>query len=194
MFFRALAFFVVGLAAAACGSKSGLFESGASTAASGGAGSGGAGAGGSSSGGAGNTGGHVDAGPDAPPPLPDCTYVLHGEPIVLFTYGDGVRSPMLARLSAGSPGVAARIAFGLIHEHFWHPDIRVADVAVGPAWPDGVSVTHPMTLYGIDAHSGGISVSPFWMASARVMVRRLAGDQSSVQPSASAIRSSREGM
>lgn len=155
MSFRAWGFFVVGLAAAACGSKSGLFESGASTAGSGGAGSGGAGAGGSSSGGAGNTGGHVDAGPDAPPPLPDCTYVLHGEPIVLFTYGDGVRSPMLARLSAGSPGVAARIAFGLIHEHFWHPDIRVADVAVGPAWPDGVSVTHPMTLYGIDAHSGG---------------------------------------
>ncbi len=155
MFVRAWGFFVVGLAAAACGSKSGLFEMGASASSGGGPSSGGASAGGSSSGGAGNTGGIVDAGPDAPPPLPDCTYVLHGEPIVLFTYGDGVRSPMLARLSAGSPGVAARIAFGLIHEHFWHPDIRVADVAVGPTWPDGVSVKHPMTLYGIDAHSGG---------------------------------------
>lgn len=155
VFSRNWGYLAVGLAAAACGSKSGLFESGATSAAGGGAGSGGASSGGAGSGGAGNAGGSEDAGADAPPPLPDCTYVLHGEPIVLFTYGDGVRSPMLARLSAGSPGVAARVAFGLIHEHFWHPDIRVADVSVGPAWPEGVSVTHPMTLYGIDAHSGG---------------------------------------
>lgn len=120
---------------------------------------GGAASGGSTSaggsGGSGNVGGWIDAAVDAPPPLPDCVYVQHGDPIVLFTYPDGVRTPMLARLSPGSPGVAARIAFGLIHEHFWHPDIRVADVSVTAAWPEGVSIAHPMTLYGIDAHSGG---------------------------------------
>jgi hypothetical protein len=141
----------------ACGSKSGLLDGvplGAGGAGSGGLPSAGGGSGASAGFGAG--GGTFDAGPDAPPPLPDCRYVPHGgEPIELFTYGDGVHTPSMARLAAGSPSAPARIGFGLVHEHFWHPDHRVAEVAIGPSWPDGVSVTHSMVNYGIDAHAPG---------------------------------------
>ena len=107
-------------------------------------------------GGAGTGGGAgLDSGVDAAPPLADCVYVQHGEPIVLFTYSDGVNTPVLTGLSPGSAGEPARFAMGLTHEHFWHPEIRVAEVNVKPQWPDGVSVEHSMILYGIDAHAPG---------------------------------------
>jgi hypothetical protein len=98
--------------------------------------------------------GGADAGPDAPP-LPYCVYVAHGDPIVLFTYPEGVHTPTLAPVAPSAPGKPARLAVGLIHEHFWHPEIRVAEISVGPAWPEGVKVTHEMLLYGIDAHAPG---------------------------------------
>lgn len=115
-------------------------------------GSGAVSSGGSSAGGGAGVG---DAGPDSPPPLPDCVYVQHGEPIVIFTYGEGVHTPSLATIADAAPGVPGRIAVGLIHEHFWHPELRVAELSVGPAWPEGVSVAHDMLLYGIDAHAPG---------------------------------------
>lgn len=141
---QGLALLLLGVAnVAACGSKSGLLLGGGESVP---AGSGGASSGGQSAGGG---GGVVDAGPDAPPPLPDCLYVPHGEPRVLFSYVEGVHTPNLVRLDGN------RFAVGLIHEHFWHPEIRVAEISVGPSWPDGVQVTHGMLLYGIDAHAPG---------------------------------------
>lgn len=141
----------------ACGSKSGLLSNESPGPASGGttSGFGGSGASAGSSGAGGVGGGVADAGPDAEPPLPDCVYAQHGEPILLFTYPEGVYTPTLARVSPGSAGEPARVAVGLIHEHFWHPELRVAEISVTPEWPDGVSVTHPMLLYGIDAHAPG---------------------------------------
>ena len=150
--------YLVGLLALACGSKSALLIGSAASddggAGAGGAGAGGAGAGGASAGGTSSGGGAgaPEAGVDAPPPLPDCLYVQHGEPIVIFTYGEGVHTPTLAPITTTAP---ARIAVGLIHEHFWHPELRVAELTVGAAWPEGVSTTHGMLLYGIDAHAPG---------------------------------------
>lgn len=129
---------------AACGSKSGLVSEPGATAGSGGLSVGG--------GGSAATGG---AGAGGAPPLPDCFYEVHGEPIVVFTYGEGVHTPTLAALSTGAVGEPARLGFGLIHEHFWHPNLRVAELGVSASWPEGVSVTHPMVEYGIDAHAPG---------------------------------------
>jgi len=166
---RPLIFASLGLTLVACGSKSGLLSSEApgSGGSAAGGGSGGTGFGGSSAGGAGfggsgaggaGFGGSGTGGEAGAPPLPDCTYVEHGSPIVLFTYGEGVNTPTMVPLSSGSTG-PARIAFSLIHEHFWHPELRVAEVEVTDAWPDGVSVKHPMLLYGIDAHAPGQMVN-----------------------------------
>jgi hypothetical protein len=152
---RSFAVLVFGVAAA-CGSRSGLLGSSEPGAGLGGAAGsalgGGAGVGGSS-----GVGGavYVDAEPDAPPPKPDCTYHLPGDPIVVFSYCEGVHTPMLVVLSGGSSGSPARLAISLIHEHFWHPDIRVAELSISPSWPSGVVVSHAMTGYGVDAHAPG---------------------------------------
>ena len=70
---RAWGWCLVGLAGAACGSRSGIFGIDGTTAAGGAASGGSTSAGGSGgSGGSGNVGGWLDAAIDAPPPLPDC--------------------------------------------------------------------------------------------------------------------------
>ena len=96
-------------------------------------------------------GGPGDAGTDAMVAA-SCVYVPRDDSIEMFTYSEGVYSPLLVTLEDESP---ARLAYAVTHDHFWHPDIRVAEVTVAPDWPDGVSVAHGMQLYGIDAHAPG---------------------------------------
>lgn len=110
----------------------------------------------STSGGAGGAGGNGGSGGDAPlPPKPDCSYVSDADPMILFTYPEGVRSPLMATLDPGGAASEARVAFAATHEHFWHPEIRIAELTIGADWPDGVAITQPMVAYGIDAHAPG---------------------------------------
>lgn len=90
--------------------------------------------------------------PDAGPP-PQCYYEPHGEPIELYTvgaHGEGVADPKMVVLEEGAE---TRLAFAVTHRHFWHSDIRLAEVFIGDAWPDGVRHGESMTLVGIDAHA-----------------------------------------
>lgn len=130
----------------ACGGRTPLRTDGAG-AASGGDGAGGAGAD-SSTGGLGGAG--------VPPP--PCAYAPPEQPLELFKYGEGVHSPSIVALDRGAPGTDARVAVAAMHEHFWHPNLRVAEVGIGEPWPGGVSVANPMVEYGIDAHAGGAPV------------------------------------
>ncbi len=137
-----------------CGSKSGLSQltgSAAGTGASGGGG-GTSAAGGASTGG---TGGSAGSGGSGGTPVPDCIYAESGPPQLVFTWVDGVRSPLLATLAGGSVGKRAEIAIAATHEHFWHPDIRVAKVSMGADGLSSLTTDKKMTGYGVDSHATG---------------------------------------
>ena len=149
--------FVALLLGGGCGSKSGLalLSSGAGgsggTSATGGGPSGGGPSGGGPSGGGAGLGG--SAGSVAV--LPDCRYEEVGKPVEVFQWTDGVRSPLLATLSGGVPNGHAQLAVAATHEHFWHPDIRVAQVSIGPTGLHQLSVVKKMAGYGVDSHATG---------------------------------------
>lgn len=134
----------------ACGSKSGLLAGTAALAPDSGVGAGGnAGSGGS---------GGIDAAADAPPP-PPCRLTLQHAPLEVVAFAEGdAGSVDLALIDAGSAAQPARVAYSAISEqaNFWHPELRVAELAVGAAWPESVQVTHAPVLWGFDAHNGGV--------------------------------------
>jgi hypothetical protein len=137
------------LGLASCGSRSSLIGGGPAGA-DGGAGStpaGGAGGGGS--------GGGV---------LPVCHLDLASPPsIPLHAFPEGgADSPALVVLHPGAaegpsgPEVARVASQARSNDaNFWHPEIRIAELAVDLPWPDGVSMSHAPTLAGIDSHGWG---------------------------------------
>ncbi|MEZ4225557.1 MAG: hypothetical protein R3B13_31685 [Polyangiaceae bacterium] len=140
------------LLAAACGSRSGLEGLRSRNPASGGSGTGGAASGGmgAQAGSAGSAG----LGGGGGTPLPDCLYT-HTDTVEVFDWGDGLRAPLLATLGGGSESERAEVAVAATHEHFWHPDIRVAKVSFDSGGLSKLSVDRSMTVYGIDSHATG---------------------------------------
>ncbi len=136
-----------------CGSKSGL----ALPSSSGNGGSGGLSSTGGGPPGGGPSGGTSGFGGSAGSVtvLPDCVYEETSKPVEVFQWSDGLRSPLLATLSGGVPNGHAQLAVAVTHGHFWHPDIRVAQVSIGPTGLHLLSVVKKMTLYGIDSHATG---------------------------------------
>lgn len=137
----------------ACGARSGLLSTSEVTDASASGGSGG-----SSSGGTGGTV-SVDAGVDAANPE---ACVLHsvGAPKEMLAFAEGnTDSPLMAVIDPGGTKTA-RIGFAAVSEdaNGWHPELRVAEVSVGPIWPTDTEITREPVLYGFDAHAWGAMV------------------------------------
>jgi hypothetical protein len=119
--------------------------------------------------GAGATGG-ADAGPDAPPlPPSPCFLTLAGPAVELIAFPEGnTDSPQMVVLDPGAASgpsgpQPARVAYQAISENanFWHPEIRIASIDVGTAWPEGVQIVQPPVLAGVDAHAWGkITAAP----------------------------------
>ncbi len=120
----------------ACGSKSGLSDGLARSVGAGGSASPGGSAGTGGTSGTGGTAG--DASADAAP-LPPCLLVPTTEPLEVVAYPEG--------------GVGD---VDLEGANFWHPELRVARIAIGVAWPEDLVILDPPTLFGFDAHSGGL--------------------------------------
>ena len=118
-----------------------------------------AGAAGDRSGGGGGTstssgGGTGGAGGE---PITPCVVALAGLPteVLAFVEGD-LGAPALVALPGAAEGAGARVALHAISEdaNFWHPELRVAELAIGGGWPD-VSLAHAPVLWGVDAHALG---------------------------------------
>src|SRR6185436_5467076 len=108
-------------------------------------------------GGMGAGGGGGQGGEGGAPPVP-CTLLAAGEPLELVSFSGDAGSAGLAVLDAGSTKTTARVLHQAIDENanFWHPELDLADYAVGSAWPGGVMAGHAPTVAGIDAHASGI--------------------------------------
>jgi hypothetical protein len=134
-----------------CGARSALFSSANDDAGSGGSANGG-------TGGKGGTGGvQSDAGADVVVPPEDCRLDLVGKPQQILSFVEGnTDSPLMAVIDPGSNG-QARLGFAAVSEdaNGWHPELRVAELTVGPEWPDDTFISKQPVLYGFDAHAWG---------------------------------------
>ena len=139
-----------------CGSRSGLLAPDSSP--SGGSGGTSLGGTGGSAGTAGTAGIAGTAGVSgAGGALPDCVLSSAGAPFELLSFPEGdTDTPLFALLDQGAAG--SRLAYAAISQdaNFWHPELRVAELSVGPKWPDDAKLTKSPVLYGFDSHSWGL--------------------------------------
>lgn len=101
----------------------------------------------------------MDAGADGAIPEP-CILHAVGEPKQILAFAEGnTDSPLMAVIDPGTNGTA-RVGFAAVSEdaNGWHPELRVAELSIGPSWPSDAQITKEPVLYGFDAHAWGAMV------------------------------------
>lgn len=111
--------------------------------------------------GAGVAGGGPGAGGGGQSTLPRCSLGPAQPPKPLLSFPEGnTDAPGMVVLDGGGAERPARVAYSAISEdaNFWHPELRIGELSIGPDWPDGATITRQPTLFGFDAHAWGLLV------------------------------------
>jgi hypothetical protein len=102
----------------------------------------------------------IDAGVDASPIPNPCVLSTVGAPKEILAFVEGnTDSPLMAVIDPGG-ATTARVGFAAVSEdaNGWHPELRVAEVSIGPSWPTDTTITKEPVLWGFDAHAWGAMV------------------------------------
>jgi hypothetical protein len=111
----------------------------------------------------GDAGGDADSDVDGDTPwdadVSPCSLDWAGDPFSIIAFPEGgAHAPDLVLLAPGDPDAGgALVVLKAISADasFWHPEIRVARLAIGLAWPDGVVLDRQPTLFGFESHEWG---------------------------------------